>query len=103
MTNQEVIEENEMGFVVEELTLDMARQLKLESASGVVIREVRPDSPAARAGLVSRMVILEINRQPIRSIDDFNQTAAQSRLEEGILLFVSIEGSARYITIKALD
>ncbi len=99
----EVMEENEMGFVVEELTPEMARQLKLESASGVVIRKVGPDSPAARAGLVPGMLILEINRQPIRSIGDFNQAAAQSRLEEGILLLVGIEGSARYITIKARD
>ena len=49
------------------------------------------------------MVILEINRQPIRSIGDFNQAVAQSVLEEGILLLVGIEGSARYITIKARD
>ena len=36
-------------------------------------QEVKPGSLASDAGLTARMVIQEINRQPIKSIAEFNQ------------------------------
>jgi serine protease DegS len=42
-----------------------ARELKLESPSGIELRYVYEDSPAAAAGLQARDVLTEINGQPI--------------------------------------
>jgi len=46
------------------------------------------------------MVIQEINRQPIKSIAEFNQLMEDSSLEKGILLLIVSEGNARYVNLK---
>ncbi len=93
-------QENPMGLVVEQLTAEMAEEMKLDVSSGVVIKEVKPNSPAASVGLAAGMIIQEINRQPVTTISDFNQIAASINLEEGVLLLVSINGSSRFVTLK---
>ncbi|HEY9547844.1 MAG TPA: DegQ family serine endoprotease [Solimonas sp.] len=44
--------------------------------SGVVVKAVQPDSPAAKAGLRPGDIIIAVNRQPIESLDQFNKLAS---------------------------
>jgi S1-C subfamily serine protease len=50
----------------------LARQLNLLTASGVLVLSVEKDSPAQKAGLVEGDVIIAINAQPIKGIDDLH-------------------------------
>lgn len=62
--------------------------------------EVNPAGPSAgiiRAG----DVIEEINRVPIRSLDDYKQTAGKIRSGEGVLLRVRREGRSLFLAIEA--
>ncbi len=93
-------EENLFGFRVAEITQEDVSKLNLESSNGVLIQEVKPGSLASDAGLTAGMVIQEINRQPIKSIAEFNQLMEDSSLEKGILLLIVSEGNARYVNLK---
>ena len=93
-------EEYLFGFRVAEITQEDVSKLNLESSNGVLIQEVKPGSLASDAGLTAGMVIQEINRQPIKSIAEFNQLMEDSSLERGILLLIVSEGNARYVNLK---
>src|SRR5437667_10734509 len=45
---------------------------------GVVIEEVRPDSPAARAGLKSSDVVVEFDGEPVRSARQFTRLVQET-------------------------
>ncbi len=59
------------GVAVDEITPQVRSQFNLPAQlKGAVISSVAPDSAAARAGLRAGDVILEINRKPVRSVQD---------------------------------
>lgn len=49
-----------------------ARQLNLATASGVLVLSIEKDSPAQRAGLMEGDVIIAIDAQSIKSVDDLH-------------------------------
>lgn len=67
-----------MGITVEELTPKRAEELGYKGESGVIITEVEPGSPAARAGLTENVLILEIGGMPIRSLADFREATKKN-------------------------
>jgi serine protease Do len=59
------------GLALLDLTPELRRRLDLDAdVKGVVISEIYPDSPAARAGLSAGDVILEIDRKPSTRVSD---------------------------------
>jgi len=65
---------------VQDLTPQIREQLGLPAnVTGAVISEIDPNSPAAQQGLQPGDVIEDINRQPVRSVADFNRLAAQAK------------------------
>jgi serine protease Do len=70
-----------LGLEVRPITPEIARQLNLRSLDGVVVVSVEEESPAAEAGLQRGDVIREVNRQRIRSLQDFER--ATKDIKEG--------------------
>lgn len=87
------------GVSVEELTPELARQLRLPSGvEGVVVSEVDPESQAAAAGLMRGDVIQSVNRQPVRSVQEFNRLVRQAG--SPTVLLIHRAGAARFIVIE---
>ncbi|HZC68774.1 MAG TPA: DegQ family serine endoprotease [Nitrospirales bacterium] len=90
------------GVEVQSLDLQTARELGLHGkVQGVVVVNVEPDSLADRAGLAQGDVIKEINRQPIKSVRDFERVVSSLKKDESVLLLISRRGTALFITVKA--
>jgi serine protease Do len=86
-----------LGVAVQPLTPDVARQLGLRgNMSGVLVRDVDPSGPAAEAGIRPGDVIMEANRQSVRSTADL-----QNALSKGgkTLLLVNRQGRTSYLTV----
>jgi serine protease Do len=62
-----------LGLEVRPITPEIARQLNLPSAEGVVVARVDEGSSAAEAGIQRGDVIREINRQRVKSMTDFER------------------------------
>lgn len=88
------------GLTVSPLS-DLVREkfeITQEVKSGLVITKVEPESPAAQIGLVPGDVILEINRQEVKTAEEF---AEQYRKSEGtILLLINRKGNNYFVTLK---
>ncbi|HEV8416427.1 MAG TPA: DegQ family serine endoprotease [Bryobacteraceae bacterium] len=86
------------GVSVENLTPQIARQLKLPaSAAGVVVNEVRPASAAASAGLQQGDVIQEVNRRPVKNVAEFEAAVRNSK--DGTLLLVNRDGHTVFVGV----
>jgi serine protease Do len=87
------------GITVQSLTSDLRQQLGLPAdTQGVVITNLDPTSPAAQAGLQQGDVIESINRQPVRSVADFERLAAQAKGDT--LLRINRQGNGIYVVIS---
>jgi serine protease Do len=77
-----------LGITVQNLTPEMARRLRINTDSGVVVTGVEPGSPAANAGIQTGDVIREVNRKPVKDVDDLRQKVEQAKDQNNILLLV---------------
>ena len=88
------------GVQADNLTPDIAQQLRLPAGTqGVVITNVAGGSAAAEAGLQRGDVIQEVNRRPVRNLNEFNDAVRQSA-GKPVLLVVNRGGSSSYVVIQ---
>jgi serine protease Do len=77
-----------LGITVQELTPEIARDLGLRQETGVVVTSVEPGSSAADAGIRTGDVIQEVNRKPVKGVEDFSQKIEQTKTQDNVLLLI---------------
>ena len=88
------------GVSLEALTPELSRQYAIgTNTKGVAVRGVDPDSPAGRAGLEPGDVILEVNRQPVSSVEQVHKYVSEGTTDT-TLLFVNHDGRTRYVVMS---
>jgi serine protease Do len=90
-------QKGKLGLAVAELTPDVRQQLHIPShVNGVAVQSVRPASPAEDAGLTPGDVILEVDRKPVASAEQFVNEAHAVPAGKDLLLLVWSQGNASY-------
>ncbi|MEO8268904.1 MAG: Do family serine endopeptidase [Aureliella sp.] len=89
-----------LGLEVAPLDADVAKQLGMNDIRGVVITSVRSNGLAADAGLNSGMVIIQVNRQAVETVEEFVSAMENSESDKGTLLLVRTESGSRFIVLK---
>jgi len=88
-----------LGVGVVPLTPDLANQLRLRRGTqGVVVQSVDPDGPAAQVGIQEGDVIQEVNRQPVRSVEEM-RAALQKSGNRPPLLLINRGGQTQYVPV----
>jgi serine protease Do len=77
-----------LGITVRNLTPEMAKRLGLKNETGVVVSRVEPGSPAANAGIQNGDVIQEIDRKPVKNVDELARGIEEAKDANNILLLV---------------
>ena len=91
-----------LGLAVGDLTQDVRQQLQVpDNVHGAVVENVRPASPADDAGLQPGDVILQVNRKPTASANQFASQIHQGTNSSDLLLLVWSKGNASYRTVHA--
>jgi serine protease Do len=86
-----------LGIAISDLTPDVRQQLNLpQDVKGVAVAQVQPGSPAEDAGLQGGDVILEVNRKPVTSADQFRNDVKQAPADKDMLLLVWANGGSSY-------
>jgi serine protease Do len=95
-----VPEKGELGMTVQRLTPQIAESLGLDKADGVVVTAVEPGSAADEAGIRRGDLIMEIDRKPIRSLDEYKKSVAAIRKGKGVLFLVRRGESTLFLALK---
>ena len=90
-----------LGLAVEPVTPRLAREMGLRDQQGVIVRDVKADSPAAEAGLQVGDVIVEVNRQSIRNAADMHRQLDGHVKGTPVLLLVHRGEGSLFMTITA--
>jgi len=82
--NQAVIDmaEKKLGVIVLPVTEDIRKELNLRAAEGVAVMDIIGDSLGEKAGIKVGAVITEINKIPVRNLDDLGRLLPDA-LEKG--------------------
>jgi serine protease Do len=96
--------ERGIGLQIQELTHQITSHWKLPaSVTGVMVTRVVPLSPADDADLRHGDIILEINRTPVRTANDYRQITAAARPGDALTFYVydPRAGARAFHTLRA--
>jgi len=86
-----------LGISAQAVDAQLAEALELPVARGVVIGNVRPDSPADKAGLRVGDVITAIDERPVRDVSDVRNRIGLVRLGQRLTLAIVRDGAEQRI------
>ena len=89
----------ELGIGVLPLTPDLASRLRLPIARGLVVTDVDELGAAADAGIREGDVVVEANRQPVRSLADL-QSTIQDTGSKPLLLLINRGGNTLFVSVR---
>lgn len=90
-----------LGLTVQGLTPDLRERLELPNESiGVVVAAVDPNSAADQAGVQAGDVILEVNRKPIKNLNDFRGATAKLESGQTVLLLLQRGGDPLFLALQ---
>jgi S1-C subfamily serine protease len=88
-----------LGIHIEQITEDVANELKLTNQKGAIIREVTPDSPADKAGLKVKDIILKAGDRDIETREDLIEEVLKTKIGKKIDLKILRKGSSLNIPV----
>ncbi|MCI0427700.1 MAG: DegQ family serine endoprotease [Nitrospiraceae bacterium] len=89
------------GVAVQDLDRDTAKKLGVKGKTqGVVVTAVEPDSGAEKAGVMRGDEIREINRQPVKSVKDFEKVSSGLKKGKNVLILIDRRGNALFLSAK---
>lgn len=89
-----------LGMEVQDITAELAQSLKLDATEGVLVSNVVQGKSAGEAGLRRGDVITEINRKPVRHIEDYRSQTSSLKEGDTALMLIRRGGSTIYIAVK---
>ena len=95
--------EPNLGLTLEEITPEIARNFRLSKKTGIVVVKVEENSPAAGAGMSPGDIILEIDQEPVKDLEDFHQRIKAYKKGDTLLFLVNRRTATLYLTLKLTE
>lgn len=87
--------QSKFGMTVRKVTPEMADRLDMPAGKGVIVQDVKPGSFAEDVNLGRGDIILEVNKQPVNSEDDFTRIESNLKSGQDVVFLVRPRGSSR--------
>ena len=91
--NEETPKASKFGITVRNITPDLADRLGIAAGKGVVVQDVKQGSFAEDLGLNRGDVILEVNKQPVNTPDDFSKIESSLKSGQDVVFLVRPRGA----------
>ena len=92
-------ESGRLGLSVRPVSPEEARELRLDSAKGLLVAEVDPEGPAAAAGIEPGDVITEVNRKPVTDAEGL-RAAVRASGDRPALVLVERKGASLFLALE---
>ena len=89
------------GLELQDLTPDLAERFGYDEGQGVLVGGVDDGSPAELAGLKVGQLIEEINRKPVKNVDEAMAALKKTTAQKRVLLKVRIGRFSQYVALSA--
>jgi len=89
-----------LGVEIGEVTAEKAKDLKLAAQRGVVVMDVEPDGPAAKAGLKENDVITQYDGLVVEGTVQFRRLVRETPTGRTVALVVSRNGATQNISVE---
>jgi serine protease Do len=89
-----------LGLEIGEVTAEKAKDLKLAAQRGVVVMDVEPDGPAAKAGLKENDVITQYDGQVVEGTVQFRRLVRETPTGRTVALVISRNGATQNISVE---
>ncbi len=87
--------QSKFGVTVRKVTPEMADRLDMEAGKGVIVQDVKPGSFAEDINLARGDIVLQINKQPVNSEEDFSRIESSLKSGQDVVFLVRQRGSSR--------
>src|SRR5580658_7733275 len=84
---------SKFGVTVRKLTPEMAERLDVPAGKGVIVQDIKPGSFAEDVDLSRGDVILEVNKQPVNSEEEFAKVESSMKSGQDVVFLVRKRGS----------
>jgi serine protease Do len=89
-----------LGLTLEPMTPQMAQRFNLKDAlNGLVVTGVQGASAADEAGIQPGDVILQVNRQDVKTVDEVSSVTAKAQ-GKSVLLLINRGGQNLFVTVQ---
>jgi serine protease Do len=90
--------DKELGLEVANLT--EAQQEQFGDYKGVLVRNVEPESPAARQGVRPGMLVRKVGRQAVSNVEEYSKAVKKELDGNGVLLSLRTTAGNRLVVVK---
>jgi len=87
--------QSKFGVTVRKVTPEMADRLDMPVGKGVIVQDVKPNSFAEDVNLGRGDIILEVNKQPVNSEEEFAKIESSLKSGQDVVFLVRSRGSSR--------
>jgi serine protease Do len=85
---------SKLGLTVRAVTADIADRLQIPVGKGVIVQDVKAGSFADDIGVARGDVILEVNKQPVNSEEDFSRIQSTMKSGQDVVFLVRRRGAS---------
>jgi serine protease Do len=89
-----------LGVEIGEVTAEKEKDLRLAAQRGVVVMDVEPDGPAAKAGLKENDAITQYDGQVVEGTVQFRRLVRETPTGRTVALVISRNGATRNVSVE---
>ncbi len=87
------------GMHLRDVSADMAKPRGLTTDHAVLVAGVQPGSPAAEAGVRPGDILLQVNQQPVHSVEEVKDVIAKAQDQDSLLLLVQRDRGSFFVAL----
>jgi len=94
-----VTQDEELGMTVDDITPQLAHELKIKDKTGVLVTDIKSNSLSDEAGIEVGDIIKEVNRTPVKNIKDYEDIMKKAGKESSVLFLIKRGSQTFYVSV----